>query len=222
MDHRFQSSPPETVCRTSTPGISIGAAANVPASVTELVESRNICFNRRRPAIPTADGICERDFVHVSDLAASPCRGAASSQCPQRSADAQSWHRESSLGAQGHRGGGARHGPCRPGDACRSAARRSAHAGSGRLVRVIGFTRRFSDLDTIVTTAWKARVKEAQQRGKLRNSRPGRRVGAFHPRIAVLRGWTHFRIGLRKPEQQLCVPPQSFLARDWKLCSWAY
>jgi UDP-arabinose 4-epimerase len=52
---------------------------------------------------------------------------------------------------------GARHAARRPGDPPMLVADAS------RARKLIGFTPRLSDLDTIVTTAWKARVKAARQ-----------------------------------------------------------
>jgi UDP-arabinose 4-epimerase len=113
---------------------------------------------------PTADGTCERDFIHVSDLAAAHVEAL-------RHLDAGTQALTLNLGAG--KAASVRSvvaaveritGHAVP---LVHAARRAGDppvlvADAGLARRLIGFAPRLSDLDTIVTTAWKARARAAR------------------------------------------------------------
>ena len=108
------------------------------------------------------DGTCERDFIHVSDLAAAHVEalrhlnaGAASLTLNLGTGNAASVR--NIIAAVERITGRAVplvHTARRPGDPPVLVADASLAR------KLIGFTPRFSDIDTVVTTAWRARVKE--------------------------------------------------------------
>ena len=115
---------------------------------------------------PTADGTCERDFIHVSDLAAAHVaalrhldEGAAAALTLNLGAGKAASVR--SVVAAVERVTGAvvplAHAGRRSGDP-------PVLVADASLARAtIGFAPRFSDLDTIVATAWKARRQDARR-----------------------------------------------------------
>jgi UDP-arabinose 4-epimerase len=111
---------------------------------------------------PTADGTCERDFIHVSDLAAAHVEAlrhlnADIASLTLNLGTGKAVSVRSIIAAVEHIIGRAVplvHAGRRPGDPPVLVADASLAR------KLIGFTPRFSDIDTIVTTAWRARVKE--------------------------------------------------------------
>jgi UDP-arabinose 4-epimerase len=110
---------------------------------------------------PTTDGTCERDFIHVNDLAAAHVEAlrhlnAGNASLTLNLGTGKATSVRSVIAAVERITGRAVplvHAARRPGDPPMLVADAS-------LAReLIGFTPRLSDLDTIVTTAWKARVK---------------------------------------------------------------
>ena len=116
---------------------------------------------------PTADGTCERDFIHVSDLAAAHVEAlrhlnAGKTELTLNLGTGKATSVRSVLTAVERITG--RHVPVahaarRPGDPPVLVADASLAC------QLIGFLPRLSDLDTIVRTAWRARMKVAQQGG---------------------------------------------------------
>jgi UDP-glucose-4-epimerase GalE len=106
---------------------------------------------------PTPDGTCIRDFVHVSDLADAHVAAlrALESSSPSTAYNLGSGHgtsvREllSAVERVTGRPVPQRAGPRRPGDPARLVA------SSDRIRRDLGWTPRFTDIDTIVETAWR-------------------------------------------------------------------
>ena len=113
---------------------------------------------------PTADGTCERDFIHVCDLAAAHVQalrhlnaGNTSLTLNLGTGKATSVRRVvAAVERITGRAVPLVHAVRRPGDPPMLVADASLAR------KLIDFTPRLSELDTIVTTAWKARVKAAR------------------------------------------------------------
>jgi UDP-arabinose 4-epimerase len=114
---------------------------------------------------PTADGTCERDFIHVSDLAAAHVEAlrhlnAGTTSLTLNLGTGKAASVRNIIAAVERITGCAVplvHTARRPGDPPVLVADASLAR------KLIGFTPRFSDIDTIVTTAWRAHVQEAQE-----------------------------------------------------------
>jgi UDP-arabinose 4-epimerase len=115
---------------------------------------------------PTADGTCERDFIHVCDLAAAHVEAlrrlnAGNASLTLNLGTGKAASVRSIIAAVERITGRAVplvHAARRPGDPPMLVADAS------RARKLIDFTPRLSNLDVIVMTAWKARVKAARQR----------------------------------------------------------
>ena len=106
---------------------------------------------------PTPDGTAIRDYIHVTDLADAHLRALDRLGVGNGEPGDQSRHRPGPLG----QGSGRHRVACRRHDRCRSSRRRAGPAiprsslpRPARAREVLGWTCRYSDLETIVRHAW--------------------------------------------------------------------